>query len=398
MIFKHIFFIAFLLLAVVACQQDAEKQILDKSSTGKQEPADHPDGLILIDRAQVEVAGIQWGTINSVAAPDGQQLFGEWVLHPEYTAQVHSIAGGRVVRIYYTTNQLVSKGAVLIDVESPELIDLQREYLEKKAKSTYLEQELTRMKTLEEGGATALKNLQSAESAVRDIRASLAGLKADLALYGLDGTTLTPESLTGRYQIRAPQAGRITHSAVAVGHWLEPGTPICDIRDLQHVHGDLFAYPAQMPALKVGNRLAVENGSSGGSPLYVKVVSLDKALDPEKKALRIHTRLEGPLPEDVVEGGYLSARLSWTDEPAGLILPAASVRKEGGTSFVLVLDESHSTPEAVAFRQVDVEVIREDNQRVVVREGVIRGDEIIVLEGAYYVHAQSQVAEFGEEE
>ena len=398
MIFKHILFIAFLLLAVVACQQDAEKQILDESSTGKQEPADHPDGLILIDRAQVEVAGIQWGAINTVAAPDGQQLFGEWVLHPEYTAQVHSIAAGRVVRIHYATNQSVGKGAVLIDVESPELIDLQREYLEKKARSVYLEQELTRMKTLEEGGATALKNLQAAESAVRYIRASLSGLKADLALYGIDGERLTPESLTGRYPIRAPQAGRITHSAVAVGQWLEPGTPICDIRDLQHIHGDLFAYPAQMPSLKVGNRLAVENGSPGGRPLYVKVVSLDKSLDPEKKALRIHTRVEGPLPEDVVEGGYLSARLSWTDEPAGLILPAASVRKEGGTSFVLVLDESHSTPEAVAFRKVDVDVIREDNQRVVVREGVIRGDEIIVLEGAYYVHAQSQVAEFGEEE
>jgi len=159
MIFKHILFIAFLLLAVVACQQDAEKQILDESSTGKQEPADHPDGLILIDRAQVEVAGIQWGAINTVAAPDGQQLFGEWVLHPEYTAQVHSIAAGRVVRIHYATNQSVGKGAVLIDVESPELIDLQREYLEKKARSVYLEQELTRMKTLEEGGATALKNL-----------------------------------------------------------------------------------------------------------------------------------------------------------------------------------------------------------------------------------------------
>lgn len=82
----------------------------------------------------------------------------------------------------------------------------------------------------------------------------------------------------------------------------------------------------------------------------------------------------------------------------GVVLPATSVRKEGATTFILVLDEALSTSEAVAFRKVEVEVLREDNQRVIIQPGVIQKDDLVVLEGAYYVQAQSQVAEFGEEE
>ncbi len=398
-LYRVCLFVCVFALLLSSCQSSGE-DVPSEQQSAIPEPVSQSssEGLILIDRAQIEVAGIRWGQTNSQEIPDGQRLFGEWVLHPEYTAEVHSITNGRVDRILYSVNQQVGKGAGLIVVESPELIDLQREYLEKMERATFLRQELDRMKTLQEGGATALKNLQIAESEFNSNQAGLAGLKADLALYGLQAEHVQVSTLSSKYTIRAPQSGQVVQSEVAIGQWLEPGAGICQIRDRQKMHADLFLFPAQNEDLQRGQILQLELPTPDMEAVNVKVLSLDNRIDPEKKAIRVHTIVQGKMPLHAVEGGFLSARFDWAGEEELLYMPASAVRREGNEEYIFVLDSEASTPTSVAFRKVPVRVIRRDSRQVALERGSFNGKEAFVLEGAYYVDAQSKVEEFAEEE
>ena len=398
--FKYIFsLIAVIFLFLIPSCQSPDKGV-DAGQTILSPVASHENstGVIHIDRAQIEVAGIRWGKLDKQGDPDGQRVFGEWVLHPEYLADVSSITSGRVIRVAIGMNQEVSAGSVIIEVESPELIDLQREFLEKKSKAAYLDQELNRLRTLQEGGATALKNLQFVESEMNSIHAALAGLKADLSLYGLSSEKINTSSLTSRHIIRAPKSGRIAQTNVSVGQWLEPGMRVCQIRDMKKVHADLFFFPGQLGDLKPGQILHVDMVDQSEKPQSIKVSSIDRRIDVEKKAIRVHCNVQGPVPNQVVEGGYISARLALPGEDQLDMLPANAVRKDGQEEFVFVLAPEQGPPDVVSFRKVMVDVVHRDNQQVAIRSGAITSDLEIVLEGAYYVDAQSKVAEFAEEE
>ena len=394
------FFIALILSGSIfqACQDGDKTFNESKGNTSHDSSSSGRDSLILIDRTQIEVAGIRWGVPGKLQRPDGQRVFGEWVMHPEHIAEVHSITGGRVKAVACSLNQQVARGNILVEVESPDLIALQREYLEKKSQAVFLGQELVRMSALGEGGVTALKNLQKIESEKATMDAALAALKADLLLYGISAEQVNTSSISGTYLVRAPQAGKVTETAVSVGQWLEPGTRICQIRDLKKVHADLFFFPEQLSGLRPGQIFQAFPGEEAGKSVQIRVSSIDETIDPEKKALRVHAVIQGPYPHKIIEGGFLSARMEWSSGTGAELLPVASVRRDGTGVFVLLLENEHSTSQFVAFRKLYVEVLHQDDRFVAIRNGALHPDQEVVLEGAYYVDAQSRVAEFAGEE
>jgi len=370
------------------------------AETGQAAPsAGHtaPEDILYMATSQVTLTGVSWSPVPSGGERNEQVLFGEWTLHPEHRAMAVVLAAGRVKKLHYQMNAQVAKGAVLAELESPEFLQLQRRFLEARSRYGFLKQEYQRVRSLSEQDATSRRNLEQVQSEAEAARSEMAGLAAELKLYGVDTASLSADALRATYAITAPIAGRTTSSLVSTGQWLDTGAPLCDLAQFEQMHADLFVYPDLASSVSPGD--AVYILSSGGERIPAKVLHIDRMLDHEKKAIRVHCL--PVLPKGIalpVEGSYAKGILPAPGGAAGLYLPLSAVRKENGGEFIFVHLPDKSTPDRTAFRKVAVQTTQTTGEGVYITPSTpLEAGAEIVLQGAYYIDAQSKVQEFSEE-
>lgn len=377
--------------------------------TGKKEPTDTSEqaapaavhaaeaDILFMATSQVTLTGVSWSPVPSGADRNEQVLFGEWTLHPEHRAMAVVLAAGRVKKLHYQLNAQVAKGAVLAELESPEFLQLQRRFLETRSRYGFLKQEYQRVRSLSEQDATSRRNLEQVQAEAEAARSDMAGMAAELKLYGVDTSSLSADDLRPTYTITAPLAGRITSSLASTGQWLDTGAPLCDMAQFEQMHADLFVYPHLASSVKPGDALSIL--SSGGERIPARVLHIDRMLDPEKKAIRVHCL--PVLPKGItppVAGSYAKGILPAPGGAAGLYLPLSAVRKEDGGDFIFIHLPDKSTPDRAAFRKVAVKTTQTTGEGVYVNpDSPIEAGAEIVVQGAYYIDAQSKVQEFSEE-
>ena len=389
---KHTTFI-FLVLLLMACQSPDSPSTLPSTDEPLQ-PEESMD-RISISRSQLELAQVTWGAISAVSEKTDQTLYGEWTLHPADQGRVHTLLPGRIKSLQVQLNESVVEGQVLAWVESSNLIAIEEEFLEGRSTVDYLTKEEQRQDTLAARQAVPQKDAEAARAAAAKARANLAARRADLVLLGINPATVSPDNFHHAFAIRAPRSGRITSLFVGPGQWVAPEDPLFHIHDFRRLHADLFVYPKTAFSFSVGQEVTLLHQ---GRELAGNVVSVDRTLDPEHRAQRVHVIPQNPTSIAAVEGGYLEARIPRAETTGEITLPLSAVRREEGLAFILEYLPHVSTPEAVSFRKHGVTILREDDQQVLVQrpEGLSPSAEV-VLNGAYYIDAQSKVSEFGEE-
>jgi cobalt-zinc-cadmium efflux system membrane fusion protein len=116
---------------------------------------------------------------------------------------------------------------------------------------------------------------------------------------------------------------------------------------------------------------------------------MDKVLDPAKRAIRAHARLDAGIAkqQNFVNGAFLEAKIATTGGGAGDALPDAAVVREGEEDFIFILEKEGA--EGSFFKKIKVAKGGEAEGYVSVTpsEALPEGAKI-VLKGAYYVSAQ----------
>jgi cobalt-zinc-cadmium efflux system membrane fusion protein len=360
---------------------------------------DHPDHTMEWQdtlRIPVEVlrlAGAKWGMPEPQARVDGEKLFGEWALFPEYRAEVSGIAPGRVKRIRYQLNEVVTIGAPLVELESREWMDLQRQYFDLKARGVYLQQEHERLRNLRDQDATSLKAWQQIEAEMAAWRATLASIAADIRLHGVDPDALDPARPQVSYTLKAPITGQITHSRVSPGQWLETGTAACVLADLRQIHVTLQAYPRQLTSLRPGDTLWLET-EGYDQVIPSRIRHIDALTAPGSQTLGVHAMPLTSVGLPAV-GSFVQAYAVTTVDTQLLALPERAVRLEEGRSFILLYLPGESGEGVSVFLRRTVDIRRRSGDRVIVtRPPGWTESTPVVLEGAYYLHAHSMSEAF----
>lgn len=341
-----------------------------------------------ISRQTLALAGASWGMPDEQAGMEGEALFGEWVLFPEHKAIVTGIAPGRVKRIRYQLNDLVSAGAPLVDLESRDWMDLQRQYFDLIARGTFLKLEYDRLRTLQDQDATSVKAWQQIQSEYASWKSHLASVEADIRLHGVEPDGLDPAQPKAEYTLRAPISGRVTQSLVSPGQWLETGAAACALADMRQVRATLNAYPRQVASFRVGDTLWLRTDGFPGV-LPARIQHVDALMATGSQTLGVHA-----MPLSVKDipavGSFVQAYQKGTISEQQLVLPETSVRMEEGRTFILVyLPDAGDEEEAVFLkRTVDVQR-RSGGQVIVTRPPGLTSATPVVLEGAYYIHAHS---------
>ncbi len=414
---KHLFFLTLLFAATLfwtACggdhkPGDGHNHAAEETTAAKDEHAaegehgeeegheEHAEGALELTAEQMKNVGVELGAFSRQNLSDVIKVNGELDVHSQHIATVSAFTDGIVTQMRVDLNAYVNKGAVVAVLRKPDLIDLQQQYLTGKNQLVFAEQEYQRYKDLQDANATATKNLQRAESELRSLQTNLKAWEAKLRQMQINPATLTADNLKTSIVLTAPISGTITRLNANIGTALSVGTSVADIVDFSKVHTDFFVFEKDVQKVKVGQKISFNFPSAPQQVYRATITGLDKALDLEKKALRIHANIErtGIVPTGgFTDGTYVEGRI----EISGMgveALPKEAVVKDGTQDFILVMEEKEESGN-IRFKKVPVTVGAMNDAFVEVKplEALPAGTQV-VLKGAFFVAAQGKVGEDG---
>lgn len=358
--------------ALSACHQTAGEAGAEQSG---EESAENPG--IYLSQEQMDLSGIVLGQPSVRDIASYIECSGMIDVPPSNIRSVHSPVTGFVQKVSHLPGEYVRRGELLASIAHPELIRMQRNFLESASRIPFLKKDMERKKELADADAASRKAYEQALSDYSVEEARYNGLKAELELIGI-GAQLVEESRQVQQSIRifTPVAGYLVKVNVNPGKLVEPNMLLFEIVDNSHVHLELEVFAKDLGLLREGQQVAA--GIPGREEKFSgKVHLINKAIDLEKKTANVHVHLDEE-PGNLAIGTFLYARIR-TDSRQAPAVPEAAVVRSGGRSFVFVKDGE-------GFRKVEVETGQADGEYVEVRKLNLKEGQQIALKGAYYIN------------
>lgn len=370
---KYFFFIVLITGGLMACDNSANPA--EAAGTPKSESAE--TAYIHLTEAQMQQAGIQTGQPEQREIPTYLSCSGTIDVPPAYQQAVHSPVMGFVRHIQHLPGEQIRKGERLASLTHPDLVRLQRDFLETAARLPFLESDKTRKEALAEADAASQKDYELAASELAVQQSRYKGLRAELDLIGIDTEQLeTKGEIQPAIALTAPSGGQLTQVPVRSGQLVSPETMLFQITDNSHLHLELEVYAKDLPRVKKGQPVTATLPGLD-EPVTGSVHLVNQSIDLEQKTARVHVHLdEQTLPLAI--GSFLFAKIQ-TDSRMALTVPEEAVIRSGEEAFV--------------FQETD-----KGFQKIPVRPGTaadgyveISGKDIsdrtpVALRGAYYIN------------
>lgn len=277
-------------------------------------------------------------------------------------SQVSHVAG-RLEKLFVNfTGETVTKGQVLAQVYSPDLISAQQELIEaSKTKET--------QPAIYEASKERLRQWKITDAQIASIESS--------------GET---QSLI---EIVSNTNGIVISKLVNTGNYISQGSKLFEIADLSRLWVLFDAYESDLQFLKKGEKLTFTLEALPGENFSGTVAFIDPVIDPVTRVAKVRVETgnkAGRLkPEMFVTGIFTSTLTGFNNS---LVIPKSAVLWTGKRSIVYVKQADTDEP---VFRMREIELGPMLGESYVVASGLEEGEEI-VTNGTFSVDAAAQLA------
>jgi cobalt-zinc-cadmium efflux system membrane fusion protein len=204
---------------------------------------------------------------------------------------VISLAAGRIIEIDARLGDTVSKGQLLMKVQSQDIAQAFSDYRQAVADETLAKAQLDRSKTLYDKGAIAQKDLEVAEDTDVKVKVTVETATEHLRVLGADAAH--PSSII---EIRAPVSGVITDQQVtnAAGtQGLASPNPFT-ISDTSHVWIICDVYENDLSFVRVGEYADVHLNAYPKMVLKGRIQNILPTLDPSLRTAKVRLEIDNP--------------------------------------------------------------------------------------------------------
>jgi membrane fusion protein, heavy metal efflux system len=311
-------------------------------------------------------------------------------------------SSARVVRTYANTGDLVEKGAPLVQVETPDMVQAANDLaaavgaLNKARSQLQLAQTVeARQHELYEAKAAALKDWQQSQAdlvgARNDLRSAegaLGAVRNRLAILGKSPKDIAAleahQTIDPTTMIVAPISGVVVQRKVGPGQYVTAGAtdPVYVLGDLSTVWLIASVKETDVPRVKVGQPVTVRVLAYPDRDFAAKIVSIGSTIDPTTRRLQVRAEVENPgnmlKPEMFAEFSIIVG--TEVESPA---VPANAVVYEGDKARVWV----QTADTRFASRPVELGI--QDGRMVQVLGGLQPGDKVITR-GSLFIDRASR--------
>ena len=281
---------------------------------------DHPEQFLL---ATVEVRRVLDELhVTGVVTPDVNR-----------SVPVLSLAGGRAVDIRAKLGDVVTKGQVLLVINSPDVSQAFSEYQKAQADEAFARQQLGRAQDLYDKGAIARQDLEAAKNTEQKAQVDVRTAQQHIGVLGADLNN--PSSLVS---IRAPISGSIVEQNVTSGtgvRSLDNSPNLFTIADLSQVWVLCDVYENDLHRVRLGDPAEVRLNAFPDRTFTGRVGNISTVLDPSTRTAKV--RLELANPGGLMRSGmFATATFRSRTEQMQPTIPATAVMRLHDKDWVFV--------------------------------------------------------------
>lgn len=230
-------------------------------------------------------------TSGATAAPNRTSFNGILVTTPQNHATVTLTMGGSIRSTSLLPGAYVKKGTVLVTLENPEFITLQQTYLDSHAQYEFLHSEFQRQQTLSREEASSQKRYQQSKAEYLSMRSRMDAAAAQLALLGVDTTSLLTNGIMPYLEIKAPISGYVADVKMNIGKHFGVGEPLCEIVNKSDMMLCLTAYEKDLVHLKIGDRVEFYVNGMDKQTFHGVVAMIGQQVNSENRSIEVYVRI-----------------------------------------------------------------------------------------------------------
>jgi len=344
-------------------------QVIDQTDSARV-TVDHPEQFPVTAAERIEI-------------PDQLNVTGS--VNPDVSREVPviSLASGRIVDIRARLDDHVTKGDLLLKVQSQDITNAFDTYLKASNDEHLASLALARAKDLFAHGAIPKAQVEQAQDAEDDAKADLNASEQQLDTLGVKRDH--PSSIVNVY---APISGVIVAqnvtNAAAAGVTYSGSSTAFTIADLSVVWIICDVYENDLPKLHLGQSAQIRLTAYPDKTLTGKVSDIGPVLDPTLRTAKV--RIEVHNPDDLLRlGMFVTATLMSRSSQVHAVVPASAILHLHDRDWVFVPADHN------LFQRIEVTSgAMLNGGRQVIQNGILPGQKVVanVLELEATLEAQ----------
>lgn len=377
----NIILIAATVLLGVACGNKNQPEVAETTTDSTAEESVH------LTSTQFNNAGIVLGKAVSQNINQKIKANGKLDVPPQNLVSISAPYGGFLKSTTLLQGMHVHKGEVIAQMEHPDYIQLQQDYLENKSTLTYLKNELDRQQELAKEEVNSRKTLQKAKTDFEVMQARVNGLRAKLELINIDVVKLEKGTMQKVVALTSPINGYVTKVNVNIGAFVTANTVLFEIVDTEHLHAEISVFEKDIHHIKIGQKVAFTLANEN-QERFAKVHLIGREIS-DDRTVRVHCHLNQE-DKDLLPGMYLTAYID-VKASTNNTLPSNAFVDFEGKSYVFLL--SKKLNDSYTFTRIEVEKLGEENGYTAFTSTQDLSNKEIVTEGAYKLLSAMQGGE-----
>ena len=263
---------------------------------------------------------------------------GQLDVPPQHLVTISAPLGGFIKRTPLLEGMRIRKGDILVEMEHPDYIQLQQNYLQALSRLQLLKAEYSRQEELARENVTAQKAREKAQTDYETARVEVESLRARLKMLHIDPERLTTEGIRPVVFITSPINGYVTKVNITTGAYVPAQHELFRLIDPTHLHAELFVFEKDLSALKEGQKVTFTL-LNDTLKRHAKVYLIGKELTSDR-TVRVHCHIDQDYP-GLIPGLYIRAQIETASHRA-LTVPESAVVRIGNAPYVFVYRDNGS--------------------------------------------------------
>ena len=228
----------------------------------------------------------------------------------------------------------VKKGQILAQIDSPELVVLQQQFLTARSQLHLAATEQSRDKKLLQEGVIAQRRWQETQALYNSKAAIANEAKQLLRMAGMSNAEIDQlartHQLTMALKVRSPIDGVVLARLATLGARLGMQAPLYRIADLSELWLQINIPQERLRNIRIGDQVKIPGSAS------VAVISLlGQSVDPDNQTVLARAVIKGNA-ENLRVGQHLNVEVMQNSNVMGFRVPNSAIAQNAGHSYVFV--------------------------------------------------------------
>lgn len=276
---------------------------------------------------------------------------------------------GLISKVDVAIGVRVKAGQVLAQIQSPDLLGLQRELLDAMTTFNLNQAKFQRDQTLLQEGIISTVRWQETKADFDRSAAALKEAEQVLAAAGLSNSEInalkSTRRMTSTLNVRSPIDGVILERMAVVGQRVDLLSPLFRVGQLDELWLEIDMPQERMGEIRMGDSIAIEN-----TPLRAHITHISQNVNPASQSALVRAVIEGKT-EDLRPGQHVNVQLMHASTDKLFRLPVSALVSHEGRDYVFVRV-------AEGFAAHPVTVASREEHEVVIHAGLNGGEEVVV--------------------